>query len=139
MSAGTAALLLLAFSGQAGGGATCEQLRAEADRLQAQIDGLINESQDARLASMRARREARAQERATGLASMVPIIGGYIADALNMATEARQQRLDERSDQLGDQLASDAPQLGRSLADLELAYEMRCRRPAAAQAQEARP
>jgi hypothetical protein len=117
---------------------TCEQLRAEADRLQARIDGMIGGAVDAELASMRGRREARAAERASGaIASTVPIVGGYIADAMTMAREARQGRLERRSDELMEEMADSSPELGRRLGDLETAYEMQCRRPAAAQAREA--
>jgi hypothetical protein len=139
MSAGTAALLLLAFASQPSDRATCEQLRADADRVQGEMDAMITDTVGAELASMRGRRDLRAQQRAAELASNVPVVGGYIADAVTIAGEARQAQLEARSDETGERMAEAAPDLGRRAADLELAYEMRCRRPAAAQAQEARP
>lgn len=139
IAAAASALLLLAAAQPASGERMgCEQLRVEANRLQAQIDGMIGGTVDASLASMRARREGQAAERATGaIASLVPIVGGYIADGLTMAREAREAELERRSDALNERMLEAGPQLGRRLGEIEMAYEMQCRRPAAAQAREA--
>ena len=147
MIAAAAWLLLLASAAQpaapqptTGAAMSCEQLRAEADRLQAQMDGMIGSSVDAELASMRARREGQAAGRAaSAITAIVPIVGGYIADGITMAREAREAALERRSDALMEEVVETGPQLGRRLGDLEMAYEMQCRRPAAAQARGAQP
>ena len=106
---------------------SCEQLTAESEALQMELEGMSREINSAAAEQMRAAQAAQAGQMASSMASMIPVIGPLISRGAGMAAQAQMSGQVERMMAMSERMMTRGGDISRRLNRVEILRNARCR------------
>jgi len=105
---------------------SCEQLAAESMSLQAEMESMTREITEAAAGQMRAARSAQGMGAASGLTSMIPVIGPLLGTATSMAARAQIQGQQNRMLEMSERMLTRGTEIGQRINRVEILRSARC-------------
>lgn len=106
---------------------SCEQLTAEAESLQMELETMSAEINSAASEQMRSAQAAQAGMMASSMASMIPIIGPLIGRGAGMAAQAQIGRQTQQMMAMSERMMTRGGEISRRINRVEILRNARCR------------